>query len=386
MSVLPAGRPLTQAVPDLDQLLADPRAYLEAGPLAFGPRRMYGLALLFALPGLALLLSGALAGRPDGERIALGVALLIGACVWLGWSLLLRGHEIVLHPEGVEVTYRDSTVWAPWALFNTDGQAFVADADSPLVGLTLPVNPEVLPFVELRQGRVVIGYGVQARGPQWRFPSRHEVVLPGRYEVRSADLGELLLELGRRLGRKPPAGLPPRDAYPAEEEAPGLGSSGWVIVSLTRLRFPPCCCDCGRATARGITVPVAARWDSTLGLLTNTYRCVELTVPVCADCQARLRARQARSAWRGTSAGALAGCALGWLLVPPAARLLGALGGLAAGGLAGFLAGTAAGGALPVQVRRYAPGQGTLELRFRNPDYAALLVEHLRAGTAGPVS
>src|SRR5258707_256561 len=119
MSVLPAGRPLHQAVPDLDQLLADPRAYLESAPLAFGPRRMYGLALLVALPGVALLASGVLAARPDAERIVLGVALLLGACIWLGWSLLLRGHEIVLHPDGVEVAFGESTVWAPWALFNT---------------------------------------------------------------------------------------------------------------------------------------------------------------------------------------------------------------------------------------------------------------------------
>src|SRR5262249_19517679 len=139
MSVLPAGRPLSQAVPDLDELLADPRAYLEGGPLAFGPRRMYGLAALFALPGVALLVSCALTGHPDGERIALGVALLVGSAVWFGWSLLMRGHEIVLHPDGVEVSYRGSTVWAPWALFNVAGRPFVADADSPTVGLTLPV-------------------------------------------------------------------------------------------------------------------------------------------------------------------------------------------------------------------------------------------------------
>src|SRR5262245_53833931 len=159
MSVLPAGRPLSQAVPDLDELLADPRAYLEAGPLAFGPRRMYGLAALFALPGVALLVWAALANRADGERIALGVALLIGSAVWLGWSLMLRGHEITLYPEGVEVSYRGSTVWAPWALFNSDGQPFIADADSPTVGLTLPINPDAVPFVEQRQDRAVVGYG-----------------------------------------------------------------------------------------------------------------------------------------------------------------------------------------------------------------------------------
>ena len=37
-----------RVLPDLDDLLADPHAYLSEAPLAFGPRRMYRLAGLFA--------------------------------------------------------------------------------------------------------------------------------------------------------------------------------------------------------------------------------------------------------------------------------------------------------------------------------------------------
>src|SRR5262249_44795739 len=57
MSVLPSGQPLHRALPDLEDLMADPESYLRAAPLAFGPRRMYGLAGLFALPGAAFLIS-----------------------------------------------------------------------------------------------------------------------------------------------------------------------------------------------------------------------------------------------------------------------------------------------------------------------------------------
>src|SRR5688572_24194903 len=104
MSLLPTGQTLDRVLPDLEDLLADPDAYLREAPLALGPRRMYGLALLFAVPGIVLLASCVIQGKqPDaqGERIALGVGLLIGSLVWLGWSLKMRGHEIVLHPEGI---------------------------------------------------------------------------------------------------------------------------------------------------------------------------------------------------------------------------------------------------------------------------------------------
>src|SRR5690242_534824 len=140
MTVLPGGRPLHQALPDLDDLLADPHAYLSEAPLALGPRRMYRLAALFALPGVALLLWGFSGGKPNGERIAIGVGLLIAAAVWAGWSLLLRGHELVLHPDGVEFVHGETSVWAPWALFHVDGQAFLPASDSPRAGLLLPVN------------------------------------------------------------------------------------------------------------------------------------------------------------------------------------------------------------------------------------------------------
>ena len=88
MSVLPGGQPLHRVLPDLDELLEDPHVYLSEAPLAIGPRRMYGLAGLFAVPGLALLLSCVIQGKADGERLAMGVGFLLGSGVWLGWSLL----------------------------------------------------------------------------------------------------------------------------------------------------------------------------------------------------------------------------------------------------------------------------------------------------------
>src|SRR4051794_27150247 len=43
MSLLPAGRPLQQVVPDLDDFLLDPASYLREAPLVVGPRSMLRL-------------------------------------------------------------------------------------------------------------------------------------------------------------------------------------------------------------------------------------------------------------------------------------------------------------------------------------------------------
>ena len=76
----------------------------------------------------------------------------------------------MLYPEGVEVTFRDTTVWCPWALFNVDGKAFVPDVDSPRVGLTLPIAPQALPFVDLRRDDTPIAHGAGGEGASVALP------------------------------------------------------------------------------------------------------------------------------------------------------------------------------------------------------------------------
>jgi hypothetical protein len=396
MSVLPAGRPLRRFLPDLDDLLYDPRAYLGAGPVLIGPRRMYGLTALFALPGLALLASWIWAGRTDGERLALGVALLLGAAVWLGWSLLLRGHELALLPDGIEVRYRGSVVWAPWALFNADGSPVVPPSDSPRLGLTLPIAPEAVPFVELRRDDSVVACGAQVQAPQWRFTPFNEVVLPARYEVQADELGELILQLGGRLGRQLPRTTPPPEAHrPAEPEDVGPDAEGWLTVPLTRLSLPAYCCDCDQPTGETMPWPVAGRWTWLLGPLRPDRHAQPLHLPLCSACRERTRRRLARGGGLGLGLGAVLGVGTVVLLKEMLPGLLPPLGvpvgllllifalALVVGAQLGFILGLVAGTVLigneVVQVRSHSPAAGTVRLRFRNPDYAARVLEALRA-------
>ena len=67
----------------------------------------------------------------------------------------------------------------------------------------------------------------------------------------AGELGELLLFLGRRLGRELPKGRPPPSAYDTTDldDVPALpDADGWIAVHLTRLAFPPNCCACGERT------------------------------------------------------------------------------------------------------------------------------------------
>jgi hypothetical protein len=382
MSVLPGGQPLQRVLPDLDDLLADPQAYLSESPLAFGPRRMYGLALLFGLPGIAFLASCVL-GRPSGERLAMGIGLVLGACVWLGWSLLLRGHEMVLHPDGLEVIHREAAVWAPWALFHVEGQAFVPESDSPRTGLTLPVNPKAIPWVELRRGGMVIARGMQVRGPQWFFAGPAEVTLPARYEIVEQDVGELLLWLGGQLGQE----LPREPAVEADLDGAiepiEPDPEGWVTVPLVRLRLPPCCASCGGPRDDTLRVQVRARGDWLLGPLLGV-RAIEVAVPVCMTCRARIAGRQRMGGLVGLALGSFLGTALGAGLglwygeARDLPLMLGGFIGLFVGTLAGSLLGVTLSRRLPVRFRRYSPSRGFVSVRFDNPEIAARVLASLR--------
>lgn len=392
MSALPVGRSLRQFFPDLDAFWHDPAAYLAAAPVVVGPRRMYGLAALFGAAGSALLIACIVTGVWNDERFLLGIGLWVGAAFWLGWSLRLRGHSLVLRPDGVEVRFLNSVVWCPWALFNADGAPIVPAGDNPQVGLILPVAAEAAPFVELRRDDSLVAQGAAVRAPHLRFTAPDQVVLPARYEIAAAELGELLLRLGSRLGRRLPSGSPPPDAYaaaaPAAAEFAGPDGAGWYTVALGRLRFPPRCCQCSLPTDALASIPLGGMGAAPVDRIAGTARPAELPVPLCQDCRDRWHASQQRAAVRGLNLGAIVGVAfvVGWRLSQgdPGILMLILQGllGLALGALVGFLVGSSLACTIPVEFRRYRPDRGTLQVRFRDAHYADLV----HAASAAPRS
>jgi hypothetical protein len=391
MSVLPVGRSLRQFLPDVDEFLRDPASYLGAAPVEIGPRRAYGLAALFAAFGAACLAGCAISSNWHDERLLLGIGLLLGASVWLGWSLRLRGHALLLRPDGVEVRYRDATIWCPWALFNADGAPIVPHGDDPRVAVVLPVASEAIPFVELRRHEAPVAHGVQIKEHFFRFVAPDQLVLSARYEVAARDLGTLLLQLGNRLGRQLPRGAPPREAYPGGEAVPaevgGPDGAGWYTVPLGRLHFPPRCCRCERPTEATISVSLDA--SDLAGRLAGTAQRPEIAVPLCSDCRGRVRETSQRAGVRGFNIGAILWMTTSvGLAVVQGERQAGSLAfaglaGAAIGALLGFLTGSALARPLPVQFRRYRPDSGTVQIRFEEPHYADLVLAGFSRKSAG---
>src|SRR5205085_5635291 len=125
-----------------------------------------------------------------------------------------------------------------------------------------------------------------------------QIALRDLYEVRLAEVGELLLHLGRRLSQNgvgtASAGVAPVNALPvASAEADGR----WK-VRLTQLPFPPVCFGCGGVTSESVNQAVDASNHITIG------------VPFCGSCQGSARGRR----WRGVFVGVGAGAALALMM------------------------------------------------------------------------
>lgn len=369
MGIRAGGDPLTAVVPDLDQLAADPRNYLTEGPLLFGPRSFYGLAALFGLPGVVLLISWRM-DPAEYERLALGVAMLLGGSVWLFYSLAAAGHSLFLGPDGVEIRYRDTTVFCPWDLFDVDGEPWSPQNDDPAVGMTMPVAPVAVSLAVWRRGMVELARGMNIRAPQAAFLSANELLLPGRYELRSEDLGKLLILLGTKLGGRvkasdlravdrPPVGPPQADR------------EGYYTVSLTRFKLPPCCVACAGEPSATLVLTASSGISPWLsrrpGGWSPAGQPIALEVPVCAKCHALAQAEAQRLVTRWMIGLGLVG-ALSGLFAPEDARLLACVFAALAGAMVGLLIGSIAGRPTPLLLRDYNPGTGTLRVKFRNPE------------------
>ena len=284
-------RPLHKVVPDLDHLLASPAAFLSRRSISIGRQRVQIFALLFALFLVAITMITMCAIPRErfgswGWAFGSVTPLVIVGLIYRAWPVHC---QLVLSKAGVELHYRKKVVWCPWSLFNTPGKALVVK-DGLDYNMVLPVVAAVRPFLELRQEGKIIAQGKTIKARQLCFVGDDQVELPAVYEAFPHELGDLLLQLGRKMGQAEPklepslAGFqePPLEtnitaAVPipgqitmnpllraettasASEKLPAQDSltprlatvnkQGWISLPLTRIQFPPyCCCCCRWAT------------------------------------------------------------------------------------------------------------------------------------------
>jgi hypothetical protein len=395
---------ILKAVPELEHLLLNPEEALAGREITVGPARKYATAfvLLAATAFLgwwvaAVFLFMVKVGNNlgvVGTFVLAAIfliwlsfaALLVGCFFWL--LRVLRGGRMVWTLRGAEFHHRGTVVFCPWELFNTSGQPFRPGREQ----VVLPVAPLAVARVEAQRHGHLVAEGLRVNTPQWKFRSGNEAVLAALYEVNTLELAKVLLHLGRILGTGPVSPKAALEFPPAEEEkreVVRLGRGGWVTVSLTRLVFPPRCCDCGAATTGREKFCSVEPFFSFARLLRPTRReGVQIWAPVCYPCQTTNRDKLRRAVVIGVAIGlglillaALATCLWPANMLVVLGFIFAVLLGPFFGSLIGYRIGKAR--AMPIQLRDYSPGQGTVAIRFRRLEYGEEVLNAIRAN--GPV-
>jgi hypothetical protein len=354
-------KPLTAVVPELPRLRAAPREYLAEEPLVIGPRRPYAVAgVLGMLVSLAVFVVFVIAAldRPRNQPIApiyvagAGLAILVSGAATTALLLhWLRGGSAVLRPQGVEFVYRGRSIFCPWTLFQAPGAPYQPDHKRVI----LPANDVVV----LAERRGDDDYGAkraqEIKSPPVTACADSQIALSDLYEVRLADLAQLLLELGPRLGDGDlgTANFAEVPRVPLATAEAG----GWLRVRLTRLPFPPMCCRCGNVTREAIALPLDAR---------NNAR---IELPVCLACQAERTNQRRRALLWGVGLG-LAPAILWVLAAGPLLRFgVVCLGvgvllpmGVVVGAIVGLILRDRAD---PVRFREYMASAGTVQMRLK---------------------
>jgi hypothetical protein len=208
-------KPFLRVVPDQQELLTDPTALLRRNAIVIGPRKRYGTILMHGLVGTVVL------------YLVLG--MLLTSCFGLGWTRTVwtYGPFLVLVPvvwlsalrhsyrgaicrltlSGAEFCHGRRIVFCPWALFQAAGTPARLDG-----GLAIPVQPELLCQVELREAPTTdsadvfpdksarVRMPVEVRVAHLRFTrGGQHLVLKDLYELELEPLAKLLLYLGHAL-------------------------------------------------------------------------------------------------------------------------------------------------------------------------------------------
>jgi hypothetical protein len=376
-------------VPDYSTLISNPDRALREHAVHIAGARRYGsvfagtllfVMIVWIVSCMAFLTLLDWNPRKGIRRL---IALLILA-VWLvtpfvTWFAVkrffaARAGNALLNRDGVTLWRSNEIVFCPWELFATTGNPVRGGAE----GVLVPVAAEAVAGIMIERGGNIDNSG-SIKTRLLTYTSGNQIALRQSYEVDVVELAALFLHLGKSLAVAPPLNKSARSVTSAETDG-HLGGAwqergGWIGAYVSRLSFPPRCCSCGTPA-------------STEQVIHASNSSLMLRVPVCSRC---LRQGK-RQSW----AYLLLGLALAAILflglmaltlilvvVTPGLGLLSVLPTVIVPAMVGLWSvSRSRRAATPVETRRWSSADGTVQFRFRWPEYG----EALLAGRSPKVS
>lgn len=254
-------RPLAIVIPDYSQLRADPARYLANNQVTLGPRKRQILALVIGLAcGIGVVAFMIFLFRqmprpkqPDPSRaIGMLVSFVLTTIVVRAIALrFMPGGHLTLTAKGAELLHQDVALFLPWDVFQATGSVF--SPDHKLV--VMPINPRVPVAVTTPDGDVTAIMPEDMEVPQAELSDFNQLALKDLYEARITELGELLRDLGLRLGSADNGTDEQLQAMIAPLAV--VDEGGWLRIQMTQLPFPPICAGCGESTTETLDLTLS---------------------------------------------------------------------------------------------------------------------------------
>jgi hypothetical protein len=175
------------------------------------------MAILFFFPitigaGVVFALTLALVNVPRDWQPILAY-LYFGAGLVLSYVLaaqMLRTRAVMLRSTGVELRDGHIQVFCPWEFFNTEGKVTAYDSSH----IRLPYKEEAIALITEHRRGSLLARGWKVRTDFFYFDRNQALVMENSYKASIAEVGALLLELGRKLGTTAPSPQGDGESFP----------------------------------------------------------------------------------------------------------------------------------------------------------------------------
>jgi len=197
-------KPLAKLIPRLNELRDDPVKVLGEREFEIKVSPPYGVCTFICLFGPGLLVipffDYVLRWNPHGPESGLiFLTWLLGSAlvgVFIG-QFISRG-KLIFRLTGLEIHDRHSHVFCPWSLFCIQGAVEISQKSE----IVLPIQSMAVPFIEYHRNDEIIKTGPIQNAHFRLSKNQQQAILKDHYLAKGPKLGQLILELGQKLGAK----------------------------------------------------------------------------------------------------------------------------------------------------------------------------------------
>lgn len=276
----------------IDSVLDDLPDSMDDGGLIIHRLATWRLSLISA--SLCAAFGWALSQRAGTQNLAWIVGGAVFGVIFARAMLRASPLMLTLDANGACFVYRQFTINCPWSLFATHGEP-----DHHGLSLLLPTNAKPIDDVVMTRHGKIIGFGKDVRLHSFTFLGDSQLRFTNTLQLASPVLGMLLQEFAFALTSDQSCaadtetdGAETRSSgdavafaaaqRPADSNIGVVATGHLITIPVTRLQFPPECCNCGQPTSGQARIKAPGPY---MFFIVRSFWSLVFNISCCAKCR-----------------------------------------------------------------------------------------------------